>query len=186
MFLSDKTIKKYLDDGSLVIEPEFDRKNIRPLGIRIHLAKDILVPEPTTIESLTEPADLNYREVDLEKEKFHLKPGEFVLGATYEAVKTPPDVVGFLDGRSTIARLGLTVHVTAAITDGTIEGPHVVVLEIKNVGNFTIRLKHKDPIAMMAFMTLTESVEQKAQTQYGGSQRKVTAPNLNFKTGKDS
>jgi len=63
--------------------------------------------------------------------------------------------------------------------------PHVVVLEIKNVGNFRVRLKFKDPIAMMVFAELKEPVVQKMQSQYGGGQSKVTPPNLNFKTGHD-
>ena len=53
------------------------------------------------------------------------------------------------------------------------------------MGNFRVRLKYKDPIAMMVFAKLTEPVEQKIQSQYGAGQHKVTAPNLNFKTGED-
>jgi len=48
-----------------------------------------------------------------------------------------------------------------------------------------VKLKLKDPIAMMIFTELTEPVIQKIQTQYGGGQSKVTPPNLNFKTGLD-
>ena len=186
MFLSHKTLEKLIDDGSLIIQPNFDKKDIRPLGIRIHLAKDILVPEPGQTASLTEASELKYREIDLEKEEFYLEPNQFILGATFEAVQTPKDVMALLDGRSTVARLGLTTHVTASIADGTFEEPHVVVLEIKNVGNFRVRLKYRDPIAMMVFARLTEPVEQKIQSQYGGGQNKVTPPNLGFRTGLDS
>lgn len=174
-----------IDSGQLIVQPNFGKKNIRPLGIRIHLAKNILVPEEGQTASLTEPADLKYKEIDLEKETFYLEPGQFILGATYESVQTPRDVVAMLDGRSTVARLGLTTHVTASVTDGIFEQPQVVVLEIKNVGNFSVLLKYKDPIAMMIFAQLTESVEQKMQSQYGGGQNRVTPPNLNFKTGQD-
>ena len=186
MFLSHKTIEKYIDEGSLIIKPDFDRKNIRPLGIRIHLAKDILVPEPGQTVSLTEASEPKYIEIDLEKEEFYLEPNQFILGATYEAVQTPKDVLAILDGRSTVARLGVTTHVTASIADGTFEEPHVVVLEIKNMGNFRVRLRYKDPIAMMVFAQLTEGVEQKIQSQYGGGQSKATPPNLKFRTGHDS
>ncbi len=186
MFLSHKTIERLIDEGSLIVRPAFDRKDIRPLGIRIHLAKDILIPRPGQTVSLTQPSDLKYREVDLEQEEFYLEPDQFVLGATYEAIQTPKDVLAILDGRSTVARLGLTTHITASIADGTFEQPHVVVLEIKNVGNFRVRLKHKDPIAMMVFAQLSEPIEQKIQSQYGAGQSKVVPPNLNFKTGADS
>ena len=42
--------------------------------------------------------------------------------------------------------------------DGTFETPHVAVLEIKNVGNFKIRLNFKDPVAMMLFAELKDPV----------------------------
>ena len=185
MFLSHQTIEKYVDEGKIIIQPEFDKKNIRPVGLRIHLAKDILIPEPNQTVEINSPTQLKYKEVDLTKEEFYLEPNDFILGATYEAIQTPPNVLAILDGRSTVARLGITTHVTAMIADGTFEMPHVVVLEIKNVGNFRIRLKFKDPIAMMVFAELKEPVVQKIQSQYGGGQNKATPPNLNFRTGED-
>jgi dCTP deaminase len=185
MFLSHQTIEKYIDEGKIIIEPDFDNKNIRPVGIRIHLAKTLLLPEPHQVVSLTVAQDLKYKEIDLTKEVFLLEPGQFVLGASYEAIQTAPNVLAILDGRSTVARLGLTTHVTASVIDGTFEVPHVAVLEIKNLGNFKIRLNFKDPIAMMLFAELKDPVTQKIQTQYGGSQSKATPPNLRFRTGHD-
>ena len=73
----------------------------------------------------------------------------------------------------------------ASVIDGTFETPHVAVLEIKNLGNFNVRLNFKDPIAMMLFAELKDPVTQKMQTQYGAGQNKVTAPNLRFRTGYD-
>ncbi|MFZ2149858.1 MAG: dCTP deaminase [Minisyncoccia bacterium] len=185
MFLSHQTIEKYIDDGTLIIRPEFDKKNIRPVGIRIHLAKDILVPEPNQTVEISGTQSPTYQEIDLTKEEFYLEPGGFILGATYEAIQTPANILAILDGRSTVARLGITTHITASIADGTFEAPHVVVLEIKNVGNLRIRLKYKDPVAMMVFAELKDPVTQKIQSQYGAEQNKVTPPNLSFKTGTD-
>ncbi len=185
MFLSHQTIERYLDEGKIVIAPEFDKKNIRPVGIRIHLAKEILIPEPHQTVEISSATELKYQEIDLTQEEFYLEPGQFILGATYEAIQTPPNLLAILDGRSTIARLGITTHITASVLDGTFEGPHTVVLEIKNVGNFRVRLKFKDPIAMIVFTELTEPVIQKMHSQYGKNQTKVTAPNLRFRPGQD-
>jgi deoxycytidine triphosphate deaminase len=66
------------------------------------------------------------------------------------------------DGRSTVARLGVTIHITASVIDETFETPHVAVLEIKNVGNFKIRLNFKDPVAMMLFAELKDPVRCQA------------------------
>jgi dCTP deaminase len=182
MFLSHQTIEKYIDEGKIIVKPDFDKKNIRPVGLRIHLAKNILIPEPNQTVEINGTQSPKYKEIDLTKEYFYLEPDQFILGATYEAIQTPPNVLAILDGRSTVARLGITTHITASISDGTFEMPHVVVLEIKNVGNFRVRLKFKDPIAMMVFTELKEPVVQKIQSQYEG-QSKATPPNLNFKKG---
>lgn len=176
MFLSHQTIEKLIDEGKIIIGPDFDKKNLRPVGVRIHLAKDILVPEPGQTIDITGGQNLEYREVDLSKEEFFLEPNGFVLGATYESIQTPPNILALLDGRSTIARLGLTSHITASVIDGAFDG-QAIVLEIKNMGNFRIKLKHKDPIAMIIFAELTDEVTLGISNKYGG-QNKVTPPNL--------
>jgi len=181
MFLSHISIQKYIGEGKIIIKPEFDAKNIRPVGLRLHLAKDILIPEAGQTVDLQKPQKLKYVELDLTKSEFYLEPNQFILGATHEAIQTPPNILAILDGRSTIARLGITTHITASIIDGTFEEPHVPVLEIKNVGNFKIRLRFKDPIAMMVFAEIKESVTQKVKSRYGGGQSKVTPPNLEYR-----
>lgn len=185
MFLSHQSIEQYIDEGKIIIKPEFDKKNIRPVGVRVHLAKEILVSQPNQTVEIDKPQDLKYKEIDLTREEFYLEPGQFILGATFELIQVPSNLLVILDGRSTVARLGLTTHITASIIDGAFESPHAIVLEIKNVGNFRIRLKFKDPIAMILFAELKEPVIQKIQTQYGEKQTKVTPPNLTFRTGHD-
>ena len=184
MFLSHVSIEKYIDEGLIVIT-EFEKKNIRPVGVRVHLAKKILIPEPNQTVAIAEPQEVKYKELDLTQEEFYLEPGQFVLGATLEAIKIPANLLMLLDGRSTVARLGLTTHITASVIDGAFDAPHVIVLEMKNVGNFRIKLKFRDPIAMLVFAQLKDPVVQKIQTQYGEKQTKVTPPNLNFRTGQD-
>lgn len=184
MFLSHVSIEKYIDEGLIVIT-EFEKKNIRPVGVRVHLAKKILIPEPNQTVAIAEPQEVKYKELDLTQEEFYLEPGQFVLGATLEAIKIPANLLILLDGRSTVARLGLTTHITASVIDGAFDAPHVIVLEMKNEGNFRIKLKFRDPIAMLVFAQLKDPVVQKIQTQYGEKQTKVTPPNLNFRTGQD-
>lgn len=180
MLLSHHSIEQLINEGSLVIKPAFEKQNLRPVGIRLHLAKDILVPLPNQTVELDIPQQLEYKEIDLTQEAFYLEPNQFILAATYEEIKTPHNVLAILDGRSTVARIGLTTHITASVADGTLGMSQAVVLEIKNVGNFRVRLKFKDPIAMMIFAQLTESVDHGAQHQYGNNQKKVTPPILGY------
>lgn len=185
MFLSHQDIENCIKDGSIEIGPSFDNKNIRPAGVRVHLGEEVIVPQSGQTISLTEKNNLSYKTIDISKTEFNLGPGEFVLASTFEKFKTAPNILAILDGRSTIARLGLTTHITASIIDGTFEMPHSPTLEIKNVGNFTIRLKYMDPIAMMLFAELKTPVTQKLQSQYRNLPHTVAPPNLNFETGKD-
>lgn len=185
MFLSHQDIENCIKDGSIKIGPNFDNKNIRPAGVRVHLGEEVIIPEAGQSVNLTEKNNLRYKTVNLLNTAFNLKPGDFVLASTFETFKTAPTILAILDGRSTIARLGLTTHITASIVDGTFETPHSPTLEIKNVGNFTIRLKFKDPIAMMLFAELKNPVTQGLQSQYRNIGNKVSPPNLNFKTGED-
>lgn len=186
MFLSHVAIEHYVAEGKIIILPEFDKKNIRPVGLRLHLGRYILVPEPNQTVDLTHPQELRYKKIDLSQEEFYLEPDMFILGSTYELIQTPKNILALLDGRSTIARLGLTTHITASVIDGTFESPHAATLEIKNVGNFRIRLKEKDPIALMLFVELKDSITQELQSQYRDTAHMVAPPNLNFKTGRDS
>jgi dCTP deaminase len=183
MYLSHQSIEKYIQENKIIIKPNFDKKDIRPAGIRLHLAKEILIPEPNQVVEIDKPQNLKYKEIDLTQEEFYLEPEKIILGATYESIQTPLNVLAILDGRSTLARLGITTHITASIIDGAFENPHVIVLEIKNAGNFRIRLKYKDPVAMLVFAELTEPVTQKIQNHYS-KQTKVTPPNLDFSIDK--
>lgn len=186
MFLSHQTIERYIQEKKIVIGPEYNPNNLRPVGIRLHLADTVLIPEPNQVVDLTEPTELRYTQVNLTAQSFYLEPNGFILGSTYEIIQTAPTILAMLDGRSTLARLGLAIHTTAAIIDGTFGQPHAPTLEIKNVGNFSIRLRYKDPIAMLLFAELQEPVTQPLQSQYGSTPHKVMPPNLQFKTGCDT
>ena len=181
MILSDKTIKKYIAEGKIQISPKFHAEDITPAGVRVYLDKDILVPVPGQKVSLTKPTKLEYKQIDMKKDGcYTLKPGEFILAATQEKFCTSRDLLIFLDGRSTVARLGVTTHVTAAVIDGKYDKPKSIVLEMKNLGVFEVQLCPGDPIGNVYFEQLTEPVEQEIQDRYK-IQNGVRGPNLFFK-----
>lgn len=90
-------------------------------------------------------------------ESFVLHPGEFVLGATYEAVTLPDDIAARLEGKSSLGRLGLLTHSTAGFIDPGFSG-HVT-LELSNVATLPITLWPGMKIGQLCFFRLSSPAE---------------------------
>jgi dCTP deaminase len=84
---------------------------------------------------------------------FILHPGEFVLAVTMERVEIPSDLVGRLDGKSSLGRLGLIVHSTAGFVDPGFQGR--LTLELTNVANLPITLYYGMPVSQISFSRLS-------------------------------
>ena len=178
MILSDTAIAELLAKGDIELRPTVDQGQLRPVGIRVHLARDLLVPVPGQLVDLARPTALKYEKVDIRERNYVLEPGGFILGSTVEQVRTRPQILCLLEGRSTIARLGLTIHNTASVLDGTYMGWLTPVLEIANHGNFRVSLAEGMPIGMLCFQHLAgESSRQAYHGQYR-DQSATTPPNL--------
>ncbi len=177
MLLSDTTIHDYINDGKIKIFPEFELANIRPTGIRLHLGSELLIPHENQTVDLDGGNDVQFDRISILEQTFTLRPGHFILGSTYEKFQVPRNIVCHLEGRSTIARIGLAIHCTSGIIDGNFEEPRTVVLEMKNQGPFDIVLRYKTALAMLSFTQLTTDIGQSTQKQYEG-QDGVVAPNL--------
>jgi dCTP deaminase len=102
-----------------------------------------------------------------EDEPFIVHPGEFVLGQTLERVRLPNDLVGRLEGKSSIGRLGLLIHSTAGFVDSGFEG-HLT-LELSNVANLPITVYHGMPIGQISFMRMDGPVEHPYGSDETGS-----------------
>ena len=84
---------------------------------------------------------------------FMLHPGEFVLGSTFERVALGDDLVGRLDGKSSLGRLGLLIHSTAGFIDPGFDG-HIT-LELSNVASLPITLYPGMRIGQISFLAMT-------------------------------
>lgn len=176
MIYSGDEIWRLVKEGAMRVIPDLRPENIRPVGLRLHLADSLLIPKPGQTVDLTgqSPEFTVLRGF----QDYLLKPGEFVLGSTEERVWTGPGIVGQLDGRSTIARIGLSVHNASAFIDGTIQEPISTVLELVNHGPFHIVLKPGMPVAMMVFHQITGDISPGLfHGQYAG-QSQVVGPKL--------
>jgi dCTP deaminase len=178
MFLSDTTIAKMIKDGDIKIKPAFNPEHLRPAGVRVHLGPKVLIPVPGQVVDLLEPAELKYDTHDLRHEPFLLDPGSFILASTIEQIQTEPNTLCLLEGRSTIARLGLSIHNTASVLDGTHNGWLTPVLEMVNHGNFRVMLRLGMPIGMLCFQRLSTRTSGRAKHDQYADQKMTTPANL--------
>lgn len=153
MMFSSEDIRAAIAAGDLVIEP-FYEKTIRPSGITLHLGETLLRPVPGKVVDVRAKIAPDYESIHLTLEKpYLLEPGAFVLGATYEKV-TVGDKIGFLiEGRSTLARVGLTIVQTAMLVYPG-HRKRAVTLEVANHGPNAILLYPKMKIARAVVMEL--------------------------------
>jgi len=84
---------------------------------------------------------------------FVLDPGAFVLGSTLERVTLGDDIMGLLDGKSSLGRLGIHVHATASVVDAGFSG--VLTLELSNVTPRPVLLYPRMRIAQLGLLNLT-------------------------------
>ena len=157
MLLSDRSILHYIRKGAIQVDPSLAQDQLRPAGIRIHLGAEISVPIAGQTIDLGSPVELCYERHDLHVAQFVLEPGAFVLATTFERIKTRHNVLCLLEGRSTIARLGLTIHNTASFLDGSQDSWIRPVLEISNHGPLRVALRAGVPIGMFCFVRLSSS-----------------------------
>jgi dCTP deaminase len=166
MRLSDQDIEKCLAQGQIVITPTPDQAMISGVSVDIRLGNEFRVFQDHTAPFIdlsgpkSEMQDamnaVMSEEIFIEDgEAFFLHPGELALAVTFESVTLPDNIVGWLDGRSSLARLGLMVHATAHRIDPGWAGQ--IVLEFYNSGKLPLALRPKMKIAALNFETMSTS-----------------------------
>ncbi len=159
MVLSDRDIKKALTSKRIVIKPSPDfTTQLGSCSIDLRLGNTFRVFDHSK-HAYIDPAKKDYsneitKEITVEREgAFIMQPGEFVLAVTLESVTIPADLMGRLEGRSSLGRLGLVVHSTASIFDPGWDGKPV--LELGNLGRMAIKLTVGMRICAMTFEELS-------------------------------
>ena len=169
MILSDRDIKKHLEDGKITVDPLFP-DCIQPASIDLHLGAEFLVFKNTshTAIDLKKPLDDMMEPVTINAERpFVIHPGEFALGITYETIGVADDMVGRLEGKSSLGRVGLIIHATAGYLD---PGNKLrMTLELHNIANLPIILYYKMPIAQLSFTPLSSKAEHPYNSSRKGS-----------------
>jgi dCTP deaminase len=154
VILTHDVILREISAGRIEIDP-FTPDQVGPASIDLHLGDEIRVMEggPPVIE-LDEDADFRtVTQVRALDGRYVLAPGQTIHGITRERIRLPPDVGGWLEGRSRFARLGLMIHVTAGFVAPGVDNRQV--LEMSNVAG--------RPLAIHPGIRLCQIVLQRAE-----------------------
>lgn len=111
MILSGLEIKKHI--GKEIIIDPFDEKNLNPNSYNLRLHNELLVYDEPVLD-MKKPNKT--KKLVIPEEGLVLEPGRLYLGRTLEYTKTDK-FVPMLEGRSSVGRLGLYIHVTAGFGD---------------------------------------------------------------------
>lgn len=159
MVLSDRDIRRAIEAGRIVIDP-FDDACVQPASVDLRLGRELRVFATAPLREIDpgrEMKDLTLAVPLGQDEHFTLGSGEFVLGVTEEEVCLPDDIVGRLDGKSSLGRLGLVVHSTAGFVDPGWRGR--LTLELSNLTKLPIKLWHGMKVSQISFMQLSSPAE---------------------------
>ena len=162
MILSDKTIKEYLSTGELGATPT-DDTCIQPASLDIRIGNSFAIPKGSKNRIANLDEKIEY--VQSTTDRYILYPGEFVLGTTMETIKLSNDITAFVEGRSSIGRLGLFVQ-NAGWVDPGFEGE--ITLELYNAGKQAIELVAGTRIAQLVFAKMDQEAENPYSGKYQG------------------
>ncbi|HLI16403.1 MAG TPA: dCTP deaminase [Acidimicrobiales bacterium] len=165
MILSDRSIREELEAGRITIDP-LGEGCIQPSSVDLHTDRFFRVFRNHTqrvIDVKEDQEELSELVSIVEGEALILHPGEFVLGSTLERVRLPDDLVGRLEGKSSLGRLGLLIHSTAGFVDPGFDG--YLTLELSNVANLPITVYPGMKIGQISFLRMTTPADH----PYGSS-----------------
>lgn len=153
MILPDHKIEIAVRNGSIGITP-YDRHQIQPASYDLRLDRYFRFyvrpknkngkPPIIDVKSPLRMTD----QIEVEN-YFEIGPHDFVLASSIERFKFPFNIAGRCEGKSSLGRMGLTIHVTAGFFDPGFEG--TATLELSNVNSMPIRIYPGMKIAQMSF-----------------------------------
>lgn len=165
MILADRSIKEKLKAGEISIEP-FSEEFLQPASYDLHLDKTILTfntEKHSIIDVKKAVDDLMIKTIIDDKSGYVIKPGQLILANVVEITGVDSKHVGRLEGKSSLARIGLIIHATAGFLD---PGNKLrLTLEMVNLSPLPIRIYAGMKIAQLAF----EELDTNCERPYGSS-----------------
>ena len=162
MILSDKTIMKMLEEKSLTITP-IEPEQIQPASVDIRLGNTFSIVEDSSTGVITLENEIKYKTI--ETDTYVLLPGQFVLATTMEYFQLPDDLTAFVEGRSSLGRMGLFIQ-NAGWVDPGFKGE--ITLELFNANRCAIELKSGRRVGQLVFAEMDDVALNPYNGKYQG------------------
>ncbi len=154
---------KLIREGRLKIEP-FDESLVQCSSLDLRLGYQIARYRVRDYLDVKNPSwEIEFEEIT--EEGFFIQPKEFVLATTLEYVALPPDLTAFVEGRSSLGRLGLFIE-NAGWVDAGFEGQ--LTLELFNANRYPIRLYPEMRVCQLVFAKLDDRPLKPYSGKYRG------------------
>ena len=167
MILSDRTIISLINEASLTVEP-LEENQIQPASIDIRLGNTFSIVEDTPSGIVTLDKPIAYKEI--KAQRYILLPGQFVLAATMEYIDLPNDLTAFVEGRSSLGRIGLFIQ-NAGWVDPGFSGE--ITLELYNANRCAIELQAGRRIGQLVFAQMDQEAKHPYNGKYQGQRGAV-------------
>ncbi len=176
MILSDKTIMNMLQEGTLEIFP-LTKEQIQPASVDVRLGNTFSVVEDSSTGIITLDKEIKYKTI--QTDTYVLLPGQFVLATTAEYFALPNHLTAFVEGRSSLGRMGLFIQ-NAGWVDPGFRGE--ITLELFNANRCAIELKAGRRVGQLVFAEMDQDALNPYNGKYQG-QRGATG-SMVYKDGE--
>ena len=162
MILSDKTIRRMLADKTLEIYP-LEPEQIQPASVDVRLGDTFSIVEDSSTGIIDLEHEIKYKTI--KTDTYVLLPGQFVLATTKEYFVLPDDLTAFVEGRSSLGRMGLFIQ-NAGWVDPGFRGE--ITLELYNANRCAIELKAGRRVGQLVFAKMDQAAENPYRGKYQG------------------
>ena len=162
MILSDKTITQMLEDKTLVITP-LETAQIQPASVDVRLGDTFSIVEDLSTGIIDLESEIKYKTI--KTDTYVLLPGQFVLATTMEYFELPDDLTAFVEGRSSLGRMGLFIQ-NAGWVDPGFKGE--ITLELFNANRCAIELRSGRRVGQLVFAKMDEPAINPYRGKYQG------------------
>ena len=153
---------RMIENKELIVEP-LEKEQIQPASVDIRLGNTFSIVEDTSTGIINLENEIKYKTITTDS--YILFPNQFVLATTMEYFDLPDDLTAFVEGRSSLGRMGLFIQ-NAGWVDPGFKGE--ITLELYNANRCAIELKAGRRVGQLVFAKMDDTALNPYNGKYQG------------------